>query len=1183
MAPTEPRLIISLLGPIRARSGTLDLAIGGRRQRAVLARLALARGEVVGTERIVDDLWLGEPPPSATNTLQSYVSKLRKVLGADDEWPIIERVGDGYRLAVEPGTLCSETFEQLLGRAGRPDVPAEDAVDLLDRALALWHGSAIADFVDEPWAQSDAVRLDDLRLAATEDRFDALLELGRHASIAGDLDAAAAQQPLRERLTSQLVIALYRCGRHAEALRAYERTRAHLGDELGLDPSPELAELARQVLDHDPALLGSAPALRTTDPQHELRASGPGPTVDPFTLDLPPAASERRARSPFVGRSDELAMLESVWSDITEGDRRLVTLAGEPGMGKTRLAQRFAGWVHDRGGRVLWGRCSAENLIPYQPAVEALRTALRGMPTSAVDQLVGGRGALGWLTPDSEDDVDHVPSRVDRYGLHESLVELFATLSAGAPVLLVVDDAQWADPSALGLVEHLLREDRTGRLMVLATLRRPAGRATPELDRLLVDLRRDRRVELTPVSGLAEDEVTELLSHQGVRVDADAAQSLHERTAGNPFFVESLVTAGGELEGADARSLPDSVRDLLDQRVAALDPTATRVLGAAAVIGQRVELSLLGEVTGMDPDALLDVVDASVHAGLLVEDEELGSVAFPHALVRQGLIAGTTRNREAQLHLRVADALEGRAPADDHEATVASHLLAAGPACPPGRAADAAMRAGSAAYAVLADSEARTWARRAAACLGPVPTGTDPDADLRAAADLLISSTSRNLAELDVAADAIDRLTDLARRTGDGLLLARSAQEAAQLVAGVGFSFGAVDDALVARLDEALTGLDADLVAERSLLLAWLSIAITGADDLPRQRLLADEAWALASDVPDRDDVAALAAYAQRLTLDGPDGLEQRRVLGPAMLASARRAGWVELEVLGLLFLCIDLLEDDRWVESLGALEDLRSLLGTTDRTMFDVYVHFLDGAVALLTGDLPDAELHSAQALETGEAAHGGNATQGWAAQQFLLADYRGELPAFAPFIADLVDQFPTMPVWKAALARCAVEAGDPEAARDAARSAFVGDEIPLRQSATWYTAAAQLAEVAWRTEDVELAERLLPLIEPIAERLVVTGMGVICMGHFSRSLGQVLATLGRTDEAIDALTESIARSRACGFTPFLARALHERAALLERGTRAGAAEAAARDRAEATALATATGISLSVTPALP
>ena len=1184
MAPIEPRFTISLLGPVQARTGSADLPVGGRRQRAVLARLALARGEVVSTERMVDDLWLGEPPPSATNTLQSYVSNLRRVLGAHaDGRPAIERVGDGYRLAVEPGTLLTETFEGLLGDAGRPRLPVDERLAVLDAALALWRGPAIADFVDEPWAQGDATRLDDLRLAAIEDRFDGLLELGRHAAIVGDLDVASAQHPLRERLTSQLVVALYRCGRHAEALRAYERTRSYLGDEQGLDPSPELAELARRVLDHDPGLLGGtplsgAPSSSAIDPAYHS-----GATADPFALQLPPAVSERRARSPFVGRAEQLAVLESAWASVRDGDRRLVALAGEPGMGKTRLAQRFARWVHEQGGRVMWGRCTAENLIAYQPAVEAIRTALRDLPADAVDQLIAGRSSLDWLAPDSAPDAADSPTRAERYGLHEALVECFAMLSAAAPVLLVVDDVQWADASAIGLLEHLLRADRTGRLLVVATVRRPAGRATPELDRALTDLRRDGRLDLDPIDGLDPQQVTELLSTQGVDVDEGAAASVYERTGGNPFFVESLAAAGGDLTHADARSLPDSVRDLLDQQLAALDPAATRVLGAAAVIGQRVELDVLGEVTGLDPVALLVVVDPAVASGLLVEEEELGRVAFPHALVRQGLIANTTRNREAQLHLRVADVLEARPPSDDHQATVASHLLAAGPACAPRRAAEAAIGAGRAALAVLADAEARTWVQRAAARLGPEPStggADDADADLRAEADLLISAASRNLADLDVAEAAIDRLADLARRTGDGLLLARSAQEAAQLDAGIGFSFGAVDDTLVARLEEALGALGAEHVAERSMLLAWLSIAITGADDLPRQQDLSSQAWALAAETPERDDVAALAAYARRVVQAGPDGLDDRRILGPAMLTSARRAGWVELEVIGLLFSCVDLLEDDRLLESRATLDELRVRLSQGDRPMFDVYVHFLDGAFALLAGDLGAAEEHSATALAIGEAAHGANATQGWAAQQFLLAAQRGEVAGFAPFVADLAEQYPTMPVWKAALSQCLVNADDSDGARAAARSAFVDGELPLRQSATWYTAVAQLAEVAWSLDDEELAARLLPLVEPIAERVAITGMGVICLGHLSRSHGQVLATLGRTDPAIEALTEAIARSRACGFAPFLARALEERATLLDRRDAPGDQDAARRDHTEAAALAAELGICLSLAP---
>lgn len=174
-AGAEVALEVSILGPLQARRDGIEVALGGRRQKAVLARLALAEGASVPVDRLVDDLWDGDPPRTAIGTVQSYVSNLRRALGRDGE-VVIERVGDGYRLAVARPHLAAARFEDLVSRATavagpRPtQAEVDDALGVLDEALGLWHGTALADLADEPWAQPSAVRLEELRLAAMEDR-----------------------------------------------------------------------------------------------------------------------------------------------------------------------------------------------------------------------------------------------------------------------------------------------------------------------------------------------------------------------------------------------------------------------------------------------------------------------------------------------------------------------------------------------------------------------------------------------------------------------------------------------------------------------------------------------------------------------------------------------------------------------------------------------------------------------------------------------------------------------------------------------------------------------------------------------------------------------------------------------------------------------------------------------------
>jgi predicted ATPase/DNA-binding SARP family transcriptional activator len=247
-----------LLGPLEVVAGGEPLSLGRRQQRAVLAILLLNLNEVVSADRLVEMLWPERRPGRPLTAVQGYVSALRKLLGRE----AIETSGGGYVLHADPARLDSERFERLrregvealaAGRAAR-------AASLLEEALSLFRGSPLADFTYEPWAQNEIGRLEELRLTALEDRVDAELALGRHAELAGKLESLVAEQPLRERRRAQLMLALYCCGRQAEALETYRSFRRLLADELGIDPSPELKELERRMLQHDAELAAAAPA-----------------------------------------------------------------------------------------------------------------------------------------------------------------------------------------------------------------------------------------------------------------------------------------------------------------------------------------------------------------------------------------------------------------------------------------------------------------------------------------------------------------------------------------------------------------------------------------------------------------------------------------------------------------------------------------------------------------------------------------------------------------------------------------------------------------------------------------------------------------------------------------------------------------------------------------------------------
>ena len=323
-----------ILGPLHAFDEHQVVTPRGSKQRSLLALLLLNANETLTTDRLIDELWGERPPATATKTVQVHISRLRNTLagGADNgSDPIIVTRDHGYELLLEPGQLDSHEFERRVeeGRTelakGRP----ERAASALERALALWNGPPLADVAFEPFAQSEIARLDDLRTAALELLIESQLELGRHDEVVPRLEALIRDHPYRERLRAQLMLALYRCDRQADALQAYHDARRSLIEGLGIEPGERLRELERAILAQDPALV-----------MRPVEAAELPPELDTGTL--------------LAGREGELDWLREHWQPARRGAGRLVLLAGPRGMGKTRLAAELAGELRQDGARVLY-------------------------------------------------------------------------------------------------------------------------------------------------------------------------------------------------------------------------------------------------------------------------------------------------------------------------------------------------------------------------------------------------------------------------------------------------------------------------------------------------------------------------------------------------------------------------------------------------------------------------------------------------------------------------------------------------------------------------------------------------------------------------------------------------------------------------------------------------------------
>ena len=281
-----------MLGALEVVAEGRPVALEAAKPRALLAILLLHANEPVASDRLIEDLWAGRPPATAAKVLQTYVSQLRKALGND---VIVTRPG-GYELRVEPGGLDLHRFERLVAEARGSDPPA--AAERLREALELWRGPPLAEFAYESWAQGEIDRLGELHLAALQDRIDADLALGRHDELVGELERLVAEHPLAERLRGQLMLALYRSGRQAEALDAYRAARATLVEQLGIEPGSALRGLERAILDQDPELDVAAVATDIADDGAAASAIDLVCRPQPRTAGDPRAARRRRCAPP---------------------------------------------------------------------------------------------------------------------------------------------------------------------------------------------------------------------------------------------------------------------------------------------------------------------------------------------------------------------------------------------------------------------------------------------------------------------------------------------------------------------------------------------------------------------------------------------------------------------------------------------------------------------------------------------------------------------------------------------------------------------------------------------------------------------------------------------------------------------------------------------------------------------
>jgi DNA-binding SARP family transcriptional activator len=1147
-------LQIAILGSLEPRTNDDVVGVPAGKQRALLTLLALHAPQPVSAESAADALWPHSAPAEAMRSLQVTVSRLRRTLGAGGD--ALETVASGYRLAVEPDAIDARRFETLIGsaRAARLEGDAATARSLLDDALGLWRGPALADVAFESFAQGEIARLEELRLAAVEERIDARLSAGEHPLVVAELEQLAAEHPSRERLVGLLMLALYRCGRQTDALEVYTRSRRRLDEELGLEPSLQLRRLEEAILRQDPSLEAQA-----AEPIAHRQAEAVPPSL--------PAQLRPRPAMPFVGRTAELDRLAALLDRARTDGRQIALVGGEPGSGKTRLARELAERVTANGVRVLYGACDPAVRTPYQPIVEALEPALVGLepepgarcyPASLI-RLLPDLGAAPAVGDEATKDPD-----AERYELHSALTGLLARLARQASAVLVLDDVQWADASSLILLRHLARTLGDTPIVVLALFREVGGELPETLHSTLAELYRLDGVARVRLVGLDVADVEELVHRSGDRVrgaDAELAEQLVELTDGNAFLVGEVWRHMLDQESVTPRSspadamIPESVREVMSDRVAGLTPALGELVQLIAVSPRGIALPVLRAAALMDDEPLLNALDEGLHTGMLDEVQDANLVyRVHHELLRRTVYERLSSIRAAALHLRVGEALEtmpeGRRDRIVNE--LAFHFAAAAPIAGNDRAVGYALDAATQAERSLAFAEAAARFEEALA-LGVLDLPAEAAVRCRQGTAWHLAGRPAEALESFAAAAAA------ARTCGDEELQARAA---------IGFETacwrpGIEDPRAVALLREAVRGLAAEPGPQRVRVLAHLSRALAYRGD----HAAAGECWTQAVAMARRvgDPGALMVALSHAAWTRGSRTIDEILAalteaceLAPTLphdhLPDVARGMRIALLIEAYAL-------DEARVEN----DAHRELSERSGQPFLAQVVEQHDAVLELCAGRLDVAEAAANRANEIAERIEGG-ASAVYGIQMFSIRREQGRLGEIASLVRLIASgQTEADSVWRPALAVLLAEIGDVEAAHREIGALVDAGLVAIPRGGLGVGGLTYVADACTLVEDAALAEPVYEQMLPFEGQNMVIGSAVMCYGAGDRMLGALATVMQRWDDAERHLENALALNRRLGSPTWIAHTLYERARLTVRRGRPHELELARERAAEA------------------
>jgi len=1113
--------VIKLLGGLTLELDGRLLGLPARRHaQLLLGYLALnpglhARADVAAL------LWPEVLDSSARASLRSALASIRGSLGPRAPLYLVatrDRIG----LADTQEVVVDVRFVEAHIRERRWEAALElSAGELLQGLDGDWVHQARHEHV----ARVDAL-LATLATAAEADDDLAKAILYTRAQVALDPLAEPPNRELMRRLTAS--------GDRASALATYSRLSERFQRDLRALPSSE----TRAVAD-------------------SIRGLGAGQQpLDDEPSPLPRALARPR-QTPFVGRGGAIERLKgTLVRSVTDG-RRLALVAGESGIGKTRLLSEFAQLANADGVSVLLGRCQIETTTPYEPFVEALRHYASVSPIERLRyELPPTAGELRPLIPEFDERLADLPAPLagdpegDRARVARAIVDTLLAAARHRSVVLVLDDLHLADPPTIRLLEYALVASSEARMMIVAAYR--DVEATQTLRRMLGRARRASMTTMILLEGIDESAVRELARASGAgNRSPELAHAVYARTDGHPLFVEALLERelASEPTQREPRSatvrcagsrLPERVTDFVEEELSRLTATARQVLAIASGVGDEFDYQLLVVVGVCSEQATLDALDESVAAGLTREvPGTVGRYEFRHPIVRESIFGSLTHTRRAHGHRRIAEALEQlqATTTEPLARRIAEQLLRAGGLAAPAKVADWAARAAQLAEQQHCHEDAAIFYERAVAALA-----TSRANDVRRRGELLVAlGHARRLSGgANAVRETFVEAATLARSVPDATLLA----EAALGVCSVPFFPGndPVDTLAVDLVEEAL-GLTSDGdAAMRARLTARLARELYFSGEPERTERLTEQALTLAHHA---DDTIALGeALDASYVVAGAGEAEQRIALAKEMIALGERFGSMDLLLRGYTRAATSSLE-------LGDLQGFRhrrnqleQLAESTHQPAYLWWVSLWRGTEALLAGRLDEGERLAELALHHGEPVFGEAAVVEYEAQVFWLRSQRGSSNELSLIAQALSARYTVAPVWRCAHAQIEARLGRLGPTQQLLDELVRTGPVMLRNDPAWLLAATLLAEAGEQLSRTTGTEILYEMLQPHASRWAVSASGSVCLCPISRPLALLAKTLGHTTDAALYSQDAITRARATGSGGQPPQLQHEREA---------------------------------------